>query len=338
MSVNDESESPSGAEIMGEGCPSAPLAARSTSRAGLRDPRRRTTRFGHSSFRWIPYAVSLLFHVGLLLVLLLIRAAGPLAAEERVVPTAELIAAPGGKIYPELEQPKLHFNEEPEPVLTASPQHEPSVNLLSEIATRSSTNTPVIGMGITSAGPLDEYGLKAGSLGAGPKSEFFGHGGSAYKVIYVVDRSGSMIDTFDGLKRELKRSIEKLSHLQSFHIIFFSGGTPTEKPPKRLVRAIEVRKKEAFGFLDATVPVSEGGTDPALAMRRAIEMQPDLIYLLSDGGFSADLLVKLRRWNEGKKTRIYTIGYVFELEPGLLRRIAEEHGGEYRFVSEDELR
>jgi len=295
-------------------------------------------RLAHDTARWLPYAVSLLFHAALLAALLLLRTShGSAGSAEPIIANAELLAAPGGVIYPDPPLPELNVPVSPQPLDVAPPRWDEPSELISVVATEDPTAGANLGAGIPAAGPLDVHDDLAGLPAAGPKAEFFGQEGTGYKIIYVVDRSGSMIDTFEAVKRELKRSIARLSHVQSFHIIFFSGGEPLEKPPKKFVRAIETRKNEAFRFLDRMVPVSEGGTDPTQAMRRAVQMQPDLIYLLSDGGFSPDLLVKLRRWNKDKAVRIFTIGYGFELEPGLLRRIAEENGGEYTLVPEDSL-
>ena len=147
----------------------------------------------------------------------------------------------------------------------------------------------------------------AGS-GAGP--EFFGLGGSARgarRIVYVVDRSGSMLDTFFHVREELKRSIGELRRSQKFHVIFFNAGEPLENPPKRLVRAIKAHREAFFGFLDTVFPA--GSTKPARAMRRALAEHPDLIYFLTDGAFDPDLIGELDRWNKHRKVKIFTIAY-----------------------------
>jgi len=52
---------------------------------------------------------------------------------------------------------------------------------------------------------------------------FFGGGGKAYNIVYVIDRSGSMIDTFDAVRREMKRSIYGLEEAQNFSCDFLLG-------------------------------------------------------------------------------------------------------------------
>ena len=173
----------------------------------------------------------------------------------------------------------------------------------------------------------------------GPGPEFFGAGGSsargARRIVYVVDRSGSMLDTFEYVAEELKRSISALRRSQKFHVIFYNSGKPLEAPPGRLVSAIQAQKDRFFAFLADVMPA--GGTDPIPAMGRALSNEPDLIYFLSDGQFEATLLDKLDAWNKERRTQIFTIAYVDRTGAELLERIAREHGGEFKFVSEDDL-
>ncbi len=193
----------------------------------------------------------------------------------------------------------------------------------------------VVGNG-EAAGGLGTLGLGAGGLGEGPS--FFGLGKNEFlarKIVYVVDRSGSMTEEVYFVKEEVKRSIERLHRSQQFHIIFFSGGPPIEAPPQKLVNAITQYKEQAFEFLK-TVEAG-GSTDPTLAMARAFQLKADLVYFLTDGEFDPQLVEKLRVWNRDKKTRIYTIAFVRRSGEELLRQIARENEGEYRFVSEDEL-
>jgi hypothetical protein len=195
----------------------------------------------------------------------------------------------------------------------------------------------VVGIG-TGGGEFSKYGLKVGSGGGGP--QFFGLGGeakAARRIVYIVDRSGSMMGVFDDLREELKRSIDRLRKSQKYHVIFFSTDPPLEAPPGRLVNAIRASKERTFEFIDLTVP--EGMTQPIEAMRRAFVLNPDLIFFLSDGDVPEAELLKenLRTWNRKENVRIYTIAYVSSAGRQLLEDIAREHHGSFRFVSEYEL-
>ncbi len=69
------------------------------------------------------------------------------------------------------------------------------------------------------------------------RTNFFGTVGIAHHVVFVIDRSGSMIDTFDYVRQEMIASISRLSAQQNFHIILFAAGPPIENGPRRLVPA-----------------------------------------------------------------------------------------------------
>lgn len=199
-----------------------------------------------------------------------------------------------------------------------------------------------------SAGDLTMIGIGSGGGGApgtglgidgGGSVEFFGAGGAVQgvrHVVYVVDRSGSMIDTFERVKVELRRSIGALRRSQKFHVLFFNNGDPLENPPQRLVPAIASFKEQFSQFLDTVI--TTGGTKPERALKRALALQPDILYLLSDGiNFDPELMSKLNDWNRERKTRIFTIAYLDHEGRQILETIAREHGGEYKFVSDDDL-
>jgi hypothetical protein len=222
---------------------------------------------------------------------------------------------------------------------TVSPQEEirfdpKEFEGVSDAATKVKPDLAVIGIG-TGGGDFSKFGLSVGG-GRGPR--FFGLGENATgarRIVYVVDRSGSMTDTFDFVRQELKRSISALRRSQKFHVIFFSAGKPVENPPKRPVSAIRAQKEQFFDFLDSVY--TGGRTDPTPAMIRAFDCEPDLIYFLTDGEFDRALIGRLDKINRDRKVRIFAIAYFNREGADLLRTIAREHRGEFKFVSEDDL-
>ncbi len=228
----------------------------------------------------------------------------------------------------------------PDPALQPEQIHERLVPKeftdLSQLTMAPKPDLAIIGIGAGGGGDFSKYGL---TVGSSPGPEFFGLGASARgarKIVYVVDRSGSMMDTFVYVQAELRRSISALRRSQKFHVIFFNTGLPLENPPKRLVSAIDAHKEQFFMFLEGVTP--SGGTKPAAAMRRALALEPDLIYLLSDGiDFEPRLLEDLDEWNRSRRVQIYTIAYLDQTGRELLEQIAREHRGEFKFVSEDDL-
>lgn len=192
----------------------------------------------------------------------------------------------------------------------------------------------IIGIGTGGAGDADFTGGGGGGGGGGVGPEFFGAGGAkakgAARVVYVVDRSGSMIDTFDMVREELRASISRLDMSQKFHVIFFNVGA-LENPPKRLVAARPAQKKEFFDFMDTVRP--EGSTNPAAAMERAFQCDPEIIFFLTDGAFHESLIEHMRNWNRGRRVRVFTIAFMDQQGRQLLEKIAREHNGECKFVA-----
>jgi len=160
-----------------------------------------------------------------------------------------------------------------------------------------------------------------------------------HKIVYVVDRSGSMTDSIDYVKLEMKRSIVTLPDEAEFHVIFYSSGPPVEMPTRRLVNATERNKELAFAFIDEIVAANE--TDPSKALERAFAVKPELIYLLTDGEFDRQIIDLVKRLNVGGRVKVNTIGFLYTM-PGtaseeILKTIAGQNGGNYKFVSEADL-
>jgi len=164
----------------------------------------------------------------------------------------------------------------------------------------------------------------------------------AYHIVYVVDRSGSMLSTFEEVRSEMLRSITRLHPSQTFHVIFFASGTPKENSPRRLVYANKAHKREAVQYLRTIQP--QGQTDPVPALRRAFEVlrqtpntrRGRLIYLLTDADFpdNEKVIQTVRSLNADKTVHINTILHHYRSESAMkvLTQIAEENGGRFKYV------
>jgi hypothetical protein len=167
-------------------------------------------------------------------------------------------------------------------------------------------------------------------------AEFFGvKSGPAGGIVFVVDRSGSMTDSIDFVKCELKRSLADLAEDQTFHVLFYSSGPPLEMPQKKLVPASAEWKQRAVAFIDDVIP--QGETDPSKALERAFELQPDTIYLLTDGEFDKATVGLVKRLNAAGKVKVHTIGFLYRMGEQVLKQIADQNGGQYKFVTEKDL-
>jgi len=202
-----------------------------------------------------------------------------------------------------------------------------------------------VGTGIGSGtgdggGPLAPFGIPGGGGGIGPKSPFMGVSGNAMKVVYLCDSSGSMMTKFDTLRQELRKAADGLKPIQSFDIIFFSEDSFVALDPKSLLLATPETKRKAYDFLDKTAP--HGSSDPIPGLRAAFAVQPQLIYILTDGDFpnNAQVLEEVRKLNKDKKVKVNTIAFMDRGEEyeKLLKQLADENGpGLFKFVSDSEL-
>ena len=205
-------------------------------------------------------------------------------------------------------------------------------NPFPDVASNKMEVLEVIGVG---GGGKEFGGFEGLGTGSGRGSGFFGAGGEARKIVYVVDRSGSMTDSIDYVKFELKRSIGELGEEKEFHVIFYSSGPPVEMPTRRLVNATDRNKQLAFEFVDGVI--AQGETDPSKALERAFEVKPELIYLLTDGEFDKAIVGLVKRLNAGGQVTVHTIGFLYRMGEQVLKQIADENGGSYKFVSEKDL-
>ncbi|MCX5647893.1 MAG: VWA domain-containing protein [Planctomycetota bacterium] len=177
----------------------------------------------------------------------------------------------------------------------------------------------VIGVG---GGGAAFGGFEGLGTGPGRGSGLFGVGGDeeARKIVYVVDRSGSMTSSIDYVKLELKRSIGKLGEEKEFHIIFYSSGPPVEMPTRRLVNATERNKAFAYEFVDGII--AQGETDPSDALRRAFAVRPEVIYLLTDGEFDKAMVDLDSDPPSGEE---------------VMKIMADQNGGNYKAIYKEDL-
>jgi hypothetical protein len=75
-----------------------------------------------------------------------------------------------------------------------------------------------------------------------------------------------------------------------------------------------------------------GGTNPALAVKRALELEPDAIFLLSDGEFDLRPTMAVIHHFNRARTVIHTIAFGSLAGQPMLAAIAEATGGSFRFV------
>ena len=176
------------------------------------------------------------------------------------------------------------------------------------------------------------------------RSDFFGTPLEADCVVYVVDRSGSMVEVFDVVRTEMLLSISRLGPTHQFHIILFSKGSPIEMSARALAWATTANKLAAAEMLEKVR--AQGQTDPCPATIRAFSVlgaapgRRKAVCLLTDGNFpdNAAMLALVRSLNVGKSVRIHT--FLYGRRPPeavkVMTAISTQSGGRYKYISADE--
>jgi von Willebrand factor type A domain len=168
-------------------------------------------------------------------------------------------------------------------------------------------------------------------------TEFFGIGGYGQSFVYVVDASDSMNEAskFHRARYELLQSIEQLAGDQRYFVIFYNNGAYPMDADKPVLATQEQIALTARWINGAQ---ADGGTNPLPALMLALSLRPDAIYFLSDGQFDPSTINQLRFRNRPSRRLhlqqipIHTIAFVDRATEGLMRAIARNSGGEYRFV------
>lgn len=176
------------------------------------------------------------------------------------------------------------------------------------------------------------------------KIKFCGVEGGGNHFVYLVDSSGSMGDAFESARRELLQSITALKPSQRFYVIFFDA----ESDYMRLSSSDQNEPRSAYATPQNKTALRrwamtigmDRGRAPYDALPFAIDLDPDVIFLLSDGEFPQkieDLLKDINRvdnlfGDNGPISIVHTIGYHSHDGESRMKRIAKQNGGQYRYV------
>ena len=104
---------------------------------------------------------------------------------------------------------------------------------------------------------------------------------AATRLVFVVDASGSMIGAFPSVVEQVERTLRQLQSRQSFSLLLFREGEMLELPGRggRLRPATPRAIDEAIGWMEDQTP--RGRSDPSIALRRAFNLDPEVVYLVS---------------------------------------------------------
>ena len=212
-----------------------------------------------------------------------------------------------------------------------------------------------------STASFEESGIAAAMGGAGAESEvggagvpkpsrdgsgasFFGTRAYGNRFVFVIDSSTSMKGRrWEALRIELNRAIRSLSPDQEFFVISFDFAAHpmfNEPPPKgKFLNPTKTnidRMNRWIGSID-----HGGATLPASAVGIALRMEPDAIFLLSDGEIRDATLTELRIYNRFEEADgnvrvtipIHTVLLYSDVGYLTLKTIADENDGVFTPVN-----
>jgi hypothetical protein len=173
----------------------------------------------------------------------------------------------------------------------------------------SPTNAPDSNMNTNSANPFDQRGSN---------------------VVFVLDRSMSMKDNSKSTvaRQDLVNTLRNLGTNKTFYVLFFPY---THMPGTNPLPATKANIDSMTNWIFSTSH-SIFGSNPDRAMMDAFKMKPDTIWLLSDGEFSTNVVQAIDDANDPLHASINTVGFYSREGEPVLRKIAEDNHGTYRFV------
>lgn len=299
--------------------------------------------------RMMPWVISALMHAGLMLVMVFVAMVVIVPAEEVFAPVdVGPFAVDGTK--QRIEHPSPVINDDVTPWTGGSESLTyPRDEALSTETTATSKRV-VIGTGMSAAASV--LSPRDWGTGGPPGGTIIGDPPDprqASHIVFVIDKSGSMMAEFDRVRHEMLRYIGFLRPVQDFHIILFADGPPVEFLPRRLVPSDDLYKMKAAEWLQTIRAGSiEGHTDPAASLGRAFDVlaradkrRPGkLLVLLTDGVFlnNEKILKLIETRNADGQVRINAFLYGHRPPEAVkaMKTIALKNKGMYKYISPDE--
>lgn len=300
-----------------------------------------TTPFDRNAGNLVAFLVSLVAHVGFFLLLacwvysagsssqgLLLRAdvgesesvALDMVQTFDVEPQAESSPAPQAS-------PELSLNVELDSVLPTP--GELSTNRLMVDLASAALASATSGVAADPSPVLEDRGYGRGA-------SFFGSRAYGDRFVYVMDSSSSMTGSrWSAACTQLLKSIGQLEPNQEFFVICFDYQTTFlfNLPPHR-IKYVTKTDKSSRAVRNWLASRTLGkATMPAEALQVALRLNPDAIFLLSDGEIQDESVLMLRMLNAAGSTSrqipIHTISLFSREGWWALQKIAADNGGTF---------
>lgn len=229
---------------------------------------------------------------------------------------------------------------------------DPGMASLGELATTAAlADSSVTGEPAVAAGTLGgDLGALFGASGAGlaefdnglggaPTARFFGSEIEGRRIVFVLDNSGSMQGgRLETVIAELLRCVDSLRDDQEFYVIFHSDMVYPmlyPDPVDRYLRPTKANKRLLAEWLDTVELCLGDAVEEALAAAAMIE--PDTVFLLSDGRIQGDK--KIRYLLDGRSRNFPVHTFAVGMNSSVagrrnLQQIADANGGKF---SESEI-
>ncbi|EMI16408.1 hypothetical protein RMSM_06651 [Rhodopirellula maiorica SM1] len=177
------------------------------------------------------------------------------------------------------------------------------------------------------------------------KIQFCGVDGGGNHFVYLVDSSKSMGDAFNSARIELLKSINALRPDQRFYVIFFDSDPDFMRlsdPKKDERRSAYATPKNKAALQRWAMGIrADRGRNPNDLLDFVLKLRADAIFLLSDGEFPQSTEQLLQEKNVqrnlfgsgGLISRVHTIAYHSRAGESRMKRIAQQHQGQYRYIA-----
>ena len=183
-------------------------------------------------------------------------------------------------------------------------------------------------------------------IGTPAKLNIFGSGSVGRSFVFVIDRSRSMgasgLGVLSAAQTELRRALGELTPSQRFEIIVYNQ-TPDSfgyhyNKRRGLVKVTEERVKQVDQFMESVF--AGGTTEHYYGLMGALDLRPEVVYLLTDGddALNPSQLNRLAARAKNQGTTIHAIKFGFgplQEDSNFMMTLSQRTGGSFTYFRMD---